>query len=80
MNESCPLFFRENNLLFAIYLTNKHVYKKKHIFVKKIRIRRFKIRCLTSLELVTRVVEAFALLRQTRRMDGRKRGEPIGEH
>lgn len=34
--------------------------KKTHIFVKKIRIRRFKIRCLISLEHVTRVVEAFA--------------------
>ena len=47
-------------MLFVIYLTNKHGYKKKHVFVKKIRIRRFKIRCLISLEHVTRVVEAFA--------------------
>lgn len=76
-----PSFFRENNLLFVMYLTNKHVYIKKTYFrEKKIRIRRFKIRCLISLEHVTRVVEAFALLRQTRRMDGRERGEPIGEH
>lgn len=73
-------FFRENNLLFVIYLTNKHGYRKEHIFVKKIGVRGFKIRCLISLEHVTRVVEAFALLRHTRRMDGRKRGEPIGEH
>jgi len=64
-----------------MYLTNKHVYKKNTYFrEKKIKIRRFKIRCLISLEHVARVVEAFALLLQTRRMDGRERGEPIGEH
>lgn len=32
MNESRPLFFRENNLLFVIYLTNKHGYEKNTYF------------------------------------------------